>query len=414
MSLLTRAASALGFSTRSKVLSIEDLAAKLDGGMGMAGLAAVSHQAALQVGTVFACARVLMDGVATPELNVYRQSTDGTRDLARDIPEQRLLNRRPNEWQTSFEFRRTMTLHLVLTGNALAVKVLGSDGRVRELIPIMPQHWQLHEVGRYDVEYRVYDRWGMIGVFAPDQVLHLSGPQWDGYEGLDAVKLARSAIGLSMAAESTQAALHANGGRPAGILTTDQPTSKDVVQKLRDYWKEFSARNRQGTAILDNGFKYMPLMMTGVDGQHLETRRFQVEEICRAMGVFPIMVGHSDKAATFASTEAFFGASERQTLRPLHTLWKQRLDEFVLDGAGPLFCEFDTRYLRQGSTKDRAVWARAMAELGIYTRNELRQEEGRDPLPGLDTPLTPMNMQASTGTGEDEASDPSDEEDDQP
>jgi hypothetical protein len=33
----------------------------------------------------------------------------------------------------------------------------------------------------------------------------------------------------------------------------------------------------------------------------VETRRLQVEEVCRAFGVFPIMVGHSDKAATFAS-----------------------------------------------------------------------------------------------------------------
>jgi hypothetical protein len=41
---------------------------------------------------------------------------------------------------------------------------------------------------------------------------------------------------------------------------------------------------------------------------------------------------------------------------------------------------------------DRASWARTMAELGIYTRNELRDEEGKDPLPGLDEPLTPMNM----------------------
>jgi hypothetical protein len=46
-----------------------------------------------------------------------------------------------------------------------------------------------------------------------------------------------------------------------------------------------------------------------------------------------------------------------------------------------------------------------MAEMGIYTRNELRDEEGKDPLPGLDEPLTPMNM--TTGT---EAGDPDNEE----
>jgi hypothetical protein len=41
---------------------------------------------------------------------------------------------------------------------------------------------------------------------------------------------------------------------------------------------------------------------------------------------------------------------------------------------------------------DRATWARTMVEMGIYTRNELRDEEGKDPLPGLDTPLRPLNM----------------------
>jgi hypothetical protein len=83
-------------------------------------------------------------------------------------------------------------------------------------------------------------------------------------------------------------------------------------------------------------------------------------------------------------------------------LWTQRLDEFVLDGAGPLWVEFDTRYLLAGSMKDRAAWARTMAELGIYTRNELRDEEGRDPLPGLDEPLTPLNMGGGPADEEDE------------
>jgi hypothetical protein len=56
--------------------------------------------------------------------------------------------------------------------------------------------------------------------------------------------------------------------------------------------------------------------------------------------------------------------------------------------------------MRAGSMKDRAQWARTMAETGIYTRNELREEDGKDPLPGLDKPLTPMNMTNSSKTEE--------------
>jgi hypothetical protein len=83
----------------------------------------------------------------------------------------------------------------------------------------------------------------------------------------------------------------------------------------------------------------------------------------------------------------------------------QRLDEFVLDGSGPLFCEFDSRYLSAGSMKDRAAWARTMVEMGIYTRNELRDEEGKDPLPGLDDPLTPMNMAGAVPDANGDAND---------
>jgi hypothetical protein len=75
----------------------------------------------------------------------------------------------------------------------------------------------------------------------------------------------------------------------------------------------------------------------------------------------------------------------------------------VLDGSGPLFTEFDTRYMSAGSLKDRAQWARSMIEVGAYTRNEIREEDGKDPLPGLDEPLTPMNM--TTGTKPKESDD---------
>jgi phage portal protein BeeE len=118
------------------------------------------------------------------------------------------------------------------------------------------------------------------------------------------------------------------------------------------------------------------------------------------------MVGHGDKTATFASSEAFFSAHLKHTLMPWHAAWLQRIDETLLDGAGPLYAGFDTRYLTAGAMRDRAQWARTMVEMGIYTRNELREEEGKDPLPGLDEPLTPLNMQAGN------AGDPPDDKDD--
>ena len=161
-------------------LTYDQVANLIDGVSGgkVAGVA-VTDKTALQVSTVLACVKVIADGCATPNLSVFRELPDGTRQKATNIPEYRLLSRRPNEWQTSFEWRRQMTIHAALTGSALSIKVRGDNRRVRELIPVMPGNWDVRKVSRYEVRYRCWDEFGMIGEFSPDDVFVLNGVQWD-------------------------------------------------------------------------------------------------------------------------------------------------------------------------------------------------------------------------------------------
>ncbi len=388
------------FGRKASQLTYDQIANLIDGSSSasVAGVT-VTAQSALKVSTVLACVKVIADGCATPPLNVYRETADGTRQLASNIPEYRLLSRRPNEWQMSFEWRRLMTMHAALTGTGLSLKVRGDNRRIRELIPIMPGRWDVREVSRYDVRYRLWDDFGMIGEVGPDDVFVLPNLQWSHIKALDAVTLTSAAVGLAMATERTHAQFHANGIKTSGVYSVEGTLSVEQYDRLRGLLKNYyqGPANAGLPFIVDRSAKWQQTSMSGVDAQHVETRRLQIEEICRAYGVFPIMVGHSDKTATFASSESFFAAHLVHTLAPWHQAWTQRIDEMLLDGAGPLFAEFDTRYMRSGSLKDRAQWARTMAEMGIYTRNELRDEEGKDPLPGLDEPLTPMNMGGGSG-----------------
>ena len=382
------------FGRKAAALTYDQVAGLIDGyNGGMVAGVTVTDKTALQVSTVLACVKVIADGCATPDLHVYRDMGDDTRQKAADIPEYRLLARRPNEWQTSFEWRRQMTLHAALTGTGLSLKVRGPDKRIRELIPLMPGQWDVRRVNRYEVRYRCWDEFGIIGEFTPEDVFVLNGVQWDFVGSMNALMLARSAIGLAIATEKSQAAMHANGMRPSGVYSVEGSLNQEQHDRLAAFLKRKAGADKTGEPlVLDRSAKWTSTAITGVDAQHVETRRLQIEEICRAYGVFPIMVGHSDKSATFASSEAFFAAHVKHTLAPWHRAWTQRIDEMLLDGSGPLFAEFDTRYLMAGAMKDRAQWARTMAEMGIYTRNEIRDEEGKDPLPGLDEPLTPMNM----------------------
>lgn len=392
-------------------LTYDQIAALIDGsGGGSVSGVVVTENTALQVSTVLACVRVIADGCATPELRLYRAGNDKRRQAAENIPEYRLLARRPNEWQTSYEWRRMMTLHAALTGAGLSIKVRADNRRVRELIPVQPGRWDVRRTTRYELRYRCWDEFGLIGEFGADEVFVLNGLQWNWGEALSAIVLARNAVGLAAATESSQARMHANGMRPSGVYSVEGSLTDEQQERLTKWLKKNQTGEKLGLPlVLDRKATWTSTASSAVDAQHDETRRRQVEEICRVYGVFPIMVGHGDKTATFASSEAFFAAHVKHTLAPWHRAWTQRLDEMLLDGAGPLWCEFDVRYLLAGSMRDRSQWARTMAELGIYTRNELRDEEGKDPLPGLDEPLTPMNMsggKAAEGAADDPASDP--------
>ncbi|MEY2689755.1 MAG: hypothetical protein RL375_3954, partial [Pseudomonadota bacterium] len=97
------------------------------GNLGTKSGATINTETAFRVSVVFDCLRVLADGVAQVPWKVMRSGTSAVsrhpeRSDASDHPLFDLLHRRPNEWQTSFEFREQLMLHAALCGTAYAWK----------------------------------------------------------------------------------------------------------------------------------------------------------------------------------------------------------------------------------------------------------------------------------------------------
>ena len=99
---------------------------------------------------------------------------------------------------------------------------------------------------------------------------------------------------------------------------------------------------------------WTPLGMKGVDAEHLDTRRFQIEEICRDLKVFPQMVGYADKTATFASAEAFFLAHVIHTLNPWIENWEQSLARDLFPDEDDIVAKFSMQGLLRGDSAARA------------------------------------------------------------
>jgi HK97 family phage portal protein len=378
------------WARKSSVRNSLDLFRELYGGKLAKSGVTVNWDTALRVSTVLACARVIAQGIAQVPLKVYEETPDGRKNPAREHPLYFLLHNRPNQWQTSFEFRETMALHMVLGRAAYAFINRLSGNRIAELILFEPGQVCPERAGDGTITYKVTAKNGAQKEYPEEAIWHVRGPSWNGWEGMDAVQLAREAIGLAISAEEQHAKLFANGVKTAGTYSVDGRLNRQQYEDLRKHIVENTTGENAGMPlIVDNGAKWLQQAWNGVDAQHIEVRRFQVEEICRAMGVMPIMVGHSDKTATYASAEQMFLAHVVHTLTPWYTRIEQSIDAYLLgerDVKRGFYAKFVAAGLLRGAMKDRAEYlAKALGAGGApawMTQDEVRALEELNPMGG--------------------------------
>jgi len=337
----------------------------------------VNWRTALQVATVFACCRVIGNGYAQVPFKLMQKS-GRRRVAATKHPLYRLLSLKPNDWQTSFEFRQMLAWHIELCGNAYVFKNRSVTGKYIELIPLPPGKVTPEQDENLRITYEVAGLDGTTRTLTRDHIWHLRGPTIDGFHGLDVVKLAREAIGLAMATEESAARLHKNGIQNIGVYSIDSTLDKKQHDDLTAWiGKQFAGMQNAGKPmILDRGAKFLNTSMSGVDAQSNETRKTQVEQICSFMGVLPIKVGFSDKTATFASAEEMNRAHREDCLAPRWESFEQSAminlltDEEIDSG---LYFNFTEEGLLRGSAKDTKD-----VILGYVNGGLMYPNEGRD------------------------------------
>lgn len=336
----------------------------------------VTVETAIQVATVFACARVIGEGIAQVPLKLMRESGN-ERLPAKEHPLYNVLAYRPNAWQTSFEYREMLALHVVLCGRHISYINRSTRGQILELIPFEPGQVTVKRASDFSLTYEVRAQDGSTMVFPSSVIWHVRGPSWDSWQGLEAVRLAREAIGLSMATEEASARLQRNGVRSSGAWSVEGTLKDDQHKALTKWLSEHYAgvENTGKPLVLDRAAKWLNTQMTGVDAQSLETRRYQVEEVCRFFRVNPIMVGAESKNTTYASAEQMFLAHVVHTLAPWYQRIEQSIDANLLtekERASGLYSCFVEEGLLRGSLQDTKDFLLGLVNGGLMTPNEGR------------------------------------------
>jgi len=350
--------------------------------------AQVSATNSLQVTPYHRGILVIAEGIAQLPIELHRRVDKGT-EPAVDHPAYDVLLHRANNLQDAFQFWRTTLMHAAGAGNGVSYKVV-VNGQLRELIPVRPECASINLPNRFNmVTYDLTFEGGEFVTVSADQVLHIAGPSWAQYKGLDPSVIGREAIGLAKTTEESHARLHSNGARPSGALESDQRLNKAQIDLLREQWQQSygGVGNVGKTPILAGGLKWKQIEQSGVDSEHLDTRKYQIEEIARLLGVFPIMLGHAgDQSPTFASADAFLEAHVRYTLQPWIKAVRSAIETQILskeERAAGYYCRIDTSELLRGSLKDRTEYYKAAlgtnSSPGWLKPNEVREDDGWNP-----------------------------------
>lgn len=346
----------------------------------------VTQATALQVATVLSCVSIRAEDIAKMPAHVYRPSAKGGRQIVKDHPLERLLQR-PNNFQSRFEFMEQMQVAQLLRGNAYAVIIRDGRGRPTDLIPVNPDRVSIYEAPGGQVFYQVARR-GMHEtamlrneplMIPSDDVLHL---RWMALEnslyGASRIGLAREAIGLALSQQELAGRLSANSTNLGGILTTEQKLGQEAAARLTESWGQSQGglRNAGKTAVLEAGLKWQPLGMSARDAEMVASRNMSVQEIARIyrMPLYKIGVPDANAAATVEQLDQEYmnGPVSGDLGR-----WEGKLAQtFDLLDEG-LTVQFDTSVLLRASMSARYAAYRTGIVGMFMTPNQARRAEAQ-------------------------------------
>jgi HK97 family phage portal protein len=349
----------------------------------------ISPELALECSGVLACVRVLSESIASLPMNYCHRLTGGGKEVAADKHLHEVLHYQPNSWMTSFEFRELMQSWLLLWGNAYAhIKGSIEHGAVAELIPLHPSRMEAKrlENGRLRYYYRkpatLADPAPTPDEYRQDEIFHLRWLSSDGVTGFVPTTLSKDAISLARATELHSSAFFGNAGVAGTYIETDQPQKPETLRRFREQWDAAHAgpKNHFKTVVMPFGFKKKSDPINNRDAALIETRRWQLEEICRVYRVPPHLVGDLQNVR-FSTVEQSAIDFVTFSLIPWCRRWEMACRRDLVVDDKNYFVEFDTNALMAGDYAARSQFLREMANMGVLDVDEVRSQIGYNPLP---------------------------------
>lgn len=338
-----------------------------------------------RIGAAQACVSIINRNVAQMPRKLIASIGD-SKQVAYDHPEYALLNSRPNDRQTSFEFFQQMQGWFEFQGNAYARKVMNRRGETQQLKPMHPSRVTPEVLSNDRMRYRYQNPLtNQTEVLVQDEVFHLRNWSDDGYVGQSTIAMGSDVFGVALAAQDYTARFFQNDAKPSLYFQRKEggptfKTDEDKESFIERWRKGNSGANRHRPAILPFGLEIKEFGVKPSDSQLLDARKFSRIEICSLFGVPPHLIGETEKAATYASVEQFNIMFATQCLLPRVIVWEQAWQRDILQD-DKFQAKFSMAALLRGDNASRTASYAVAIQNGWLNQDDVRMLEDLDPIP---------------------------------
>lgn len=346
----------------------------------------VTPQSSLSNTTVLACVSLIARTLASVPLTLYQR--DGrVRNPAPDHAAYELLHDMANPLQTAMEVRETWVLNALLWGNGYLEVEWDEAGNPLGLWPMASDRVGVEITRDKQLIYTYWsDEFGQLRL--PGwRVAHLRDMTTSGLVGISRIRAAMNAVGLAIATEQFGSRYFADGAAPSMVLVHPSRLSPEAMANMRRsfevQWSGLSNAHR--IAVLGEGVKPEQFQVRADEAQFLETRAFQVEEICRLYNVAPGLVGAA-QTQTYASAEQDMIRFRELALGPWAEALEKRLGASLLtkEERKQFYFQHKLAKLQATDLKTRYETYSIAKQSRVLTSNEIREMEDLNPLEGGD------------------------------
>jgi HK97 family phage portal protein len=319
-----------------------------------------------------------------------------TCEVAFKHPVHRLIRRKPNPWMTRFHFWKLLESHRQSHGNCYAEIIWNGFHEPVRLDPIHPEMVRPDWLDNGDLLYTVRGADGTERQVKSENMYHVPMFTLDGRYGMSPITAGRENVGIGIAATRYGASFYGQGSTPGGVIRHPGKLSDRGAQNLRESWERVhkGSGNAHRVAVLEEGAEYQPFTIPMEDSQFLNTRKFEVIEMARWYNVPPHMLRDLERA-TFSNIDEQGQEFVTYSLQPHLIAHGEEICRKLLTEEEQEQYEVchQTRCLEKADVAVRSHYYATGRQWGWLSANDVRQEEGMNPVEGGDVYLSPGNMQ---------------------